>query len=633
MDAAQMLAESGWLEDPELLLDDWDDLPPEAHEDDLGLSPEDLAAWFAGRETAQAEDDEVTAALCEGTLEVDDGVPDIVGAAVAVGGDLARKTDAELLGVTRTCGELLARAKARMYESLGELALRRPGRGWDRRAEEAELEREEPDAPDEVQGVPSLPRLPSREMIQETMLEMGWTEYRAAAEAHRAVDVQRRLPAAFTMLKQGLTDDDHLRILYEYTWDLSDAKARKLDARVSPWMADKTTGELRDRLRREVIRIDPEAAERRRKRNERCSRVSLYPNDDGTATYAIEQMPAERGAAIKARVNALARAAKSAGASGPVSLLEAEISVGLLLGTLPHIPPPAVGGSGDGGGSDGGDGGGWDPGDPWPEESPDGDGLCDPEEKRPAETPIAGGGTGWFAWPPIPPTAGAAAPGCASLPAWLRPASPGRIRLLTPWRTLAGLAGEPGELSWFGAITPGQARELATAAAADRAARWEVIVTDDHGRAIGVAAVRRRKTRRQTTGTPGMIGEVTLTIQASLASQLARNPDLRQRIRQDLARLDPDAGHVSFADVLAEAVIAADRAATEAAQRALLDVAAGGCVHSMEVKGYRVAGTLRRWLEIRDRTCRNPVCRRRAVQCDQDHTIPYDLVRDKASGA
>jgi hypothetical protein len=44
----------------------------------------------------------------------------------------------------------------------------------------------------------------------------------------------------------------------------------------------------------------------------------------------------------------------------------------------------------------------------------------------------------------------------------------------------------------------------------------------------------------------------------------------------------------------------------------------------MEAAGYRVTGTLRRWVAIRDRTCRNPVCRRRAAQCDQDHTVPYD---------
>jgi hypothetical protein len=44
----------------------------------------------------------------------------------------------------------------------------------------------------------------------------------------------------------------------------------------------------------------------------------------------------------------------------------------------------------------------------------------------------------------------------------------------------------------------------------------------------------------------------------------------------------------------------------------------------METPAYRVTGPLRRWLAIRDRTCRSPVCRRRAVQCDQDHTVPYD---------
>jgi hypothetical protein len=155
-----------------------------------------------------------------------------------------------------------------MYESLGELALRRPSRRGDRRAD-AEVRREEPDGPGEVQGVPSLPCTPSREMIQETMLEMDWTEYRAGAEAHRAVDLGRRLPLAFGMLREGRTDDDHVKILHEFTWDLSDENARKLDARVSPWMEGKSTGELRPRLRREVIRMDADAAERRRKRSER----------------------------------------------------------------------------------------------------------------------------------------------------------------------------------------------------------------------------------------------------------------------------------------------------------------------------------------------------------------------------
>ena len=33
---------------------------------------------------------------------------------------------------------------------------------------------------------------------------------------------------------------------------------------------------------------------------------------------------------------------------------------------------------------------------------------------------------------------------------------------------------------------------------------------------------------------------------------------------------------------------------------------------------------MRRWLNTRDRICRNPICRRPATQCDQDHTLAYD---------
>ena len=32
---------------------------------------------------------------------------------------------------------------------------------------------------------------------------------------------------------------------------------------------------------------------------------------------------------------------------------------------------------------------------------------------------------------------------------------------------------------------------------------------------------------------------------------------------------------------------------------------------------------MRRWLNARDRTCRNPICQRPAWLCDQDHTLAY----------
>lgn len=574
--------------EPEWLAEDWEDLPPEAHQENLGLSPEDYAALFPGPETKRAIDEAATAAMRDGTLEADGGMPNLIPAVAAVSGDLTAKSDADLVAVVRACGELMAQVKSWMYESVAEFAARRPGRAWNRRAETAELEREGPDGPGELPGPGKLPRVPSREMIQELMLAMDWTEYRASAEAHRAVDLLRRLPRTFGLLRQGNISEDHVKLMCECTTDLSDANAALMDARVAPWMEGKTTGALKNKLRRELIKIDPDAAERRRKRGERNAHLSVYPNPDGTGTLAIEQAPAAQTAAAKARLNAIARAAKSAGSPESVELLEAMTAMGLLLGTLPYVPPAPPEDDDDGNGSSGNDG-------PGPRDD-------------------SGDGHGRRAWPDIPASAAAAAPGCVVLPSGLRPAKPGRIKLLSPWRTLAGFGGEPAELSWFGAVTPGQGREIAAAAARDPRTRWQVIVTDDAGRPLEVETVRRQRASDQA---PGLIEEVTLTLQASLARTLVQNPDLNQELRNLLARDGP------LANVLAEAVVAADRAAAEAEHRARLDHAAGGCAHTRQQSGYRITGRLRRWVMIRDRTCRNPVCRRPSAQSDLDHVIPY----------
>jgi hypothetical protein len=191
----------------------------------------------------------------------------------------------------------------------------------------------------------------------------------------------------------------------------------------------------------------------------------------------------------------------------------------------------------------------------------------------------------------------------------------GRIKLLMPWRTLAGMASEPGEMSWYGPVTPAQARDLAAAAAADAGARWSLIITDDDGHAIAFAVLRHPRDTRE----PGLTGEVTLTITASLAAGLNHSDEMRHRARQLLTGLDP-----AVASLLEDAIAVADKAAVEAEFRAMMDEAAGGCAHSTEVGSYKVPETMRRWLIARDRTCRNPICRHRATQCDMDHTFPFD---------
>lgn len=205
------------------------------------------------------------------------------------------------------------------------------------------------------------------------------------------------------------------------------------------------------------------------------------------------------------------------------------------------------------------------------------------------------------------------------LPERLRPKIQGRARLLMPWRTAAGMGSLPGELSWYGPIPPGQARGLAAAAAADPAVRWQVIVTDDRGAALAVTILGGRR----DTPVTSLIDEVTVTIAASLAARPGGDGAARHwaTVLLDGVRA---AGRPELASILAKTMAAAEKAVAEAQMRAILDEAAGGCAHTLEVKSYKVPGTMRRWITARDRTCRNPICRRRATQCDMDHTVPFE---------
>lgn len=681
------------LSEPEEELEYWED-------DDL--TPDELTRWYGSTHTSEPMETESPGLVAWPPAE--GSVPDLIAAVLASGGDPALMSDAELVDALAGWHAVASRAVGRELRATEELLRRRKPRVWDRRADRAETRREELDgvSPGEPlsgtdasassgmtapeRAMPAV--VPSREAAAEIAMALTATEYAAQVQTELAADLSRRLPRVFDELDAGRVDLARVRVLTEATQFLSDEDAGKVDALLAPLAGTMTTGDLRVKARHAVIKVDPAAADRRRKRAERKARFTLYGNDDQTATAMVERMPAHLGAAVKARVNAIARAAKAAGMTDPMPLLEAKVATGLLLDTLPEIPPPT---DGDPAGSDpfdggpfGGDpfgggpsGGQPDPGpaqDPWdagwpvdwftgadaqadgsgsepdpsdlaqePDDGPEPDsdlepdqldpdqpecgqyGPSEPARHEPGAADPAGASPGAetaMAWPVIPDQAGVAGPGCAGLPAWLVPKDPGRIRLTVPWRTLTGIGREPGDLSWIGPVTPAQARELATAAAADPDCTWRLIVTDDEGHAVAITTLR---TRRGTgTESPGLVSEVTVTIQQSLAVALADRGKADDWIARALDRLNVGDGNFGkLAALLAKAIPAANIAATEAAVHAESNITAGGCAHAMEVPGYRVPDRLRRWLSTRDRTCRNPICRQPATRCDQDHTVAY----------
>jgi Domain of unknown function (DUF222) len=250
-------------------------------------------------------------------------------------------------------------------------------------------------------------------------------------------------------------------------------------------------------------------------------------------------------------------------------------------------------------------------------------------------------------WPMLPTPGGAAAPGCADIPAGLGPPA-GKLRLAVPWRTLMGLAPEPGRLCWVGPVTPQTAREIAAVAAADPTCTWSVIITDDEGRAIAVTRVRRRRmspahsarpggpgpARPGGPGPPGLVRAVTVTLPYSLIGTFSIDVRERALLVMQGTAMSGVTGAECLGDVLATAVkaaaakIAAEPPVSGTRSPTVVSTDAWAapetCSHTDAVAGYRVPDSMREFLQARDVTCRSPVCRQPARHCDADHTIPYD---------
>jgi Domain of unknown function (DUF222) len=491
----------------------------------------------------------------------------------------------------------------------------------------------------------------------------GWTDL--------AVTLTWRLPATGAALAAGEIDLARARMIARLTAPLGDAKARQVEAAVLGRAGWQTLGQLYAALRRAVLKADPEGAGTRRERAERNAKVVLYPEDEGTASLGGYCLPGVQAAAAMARITALAKAMQAAGTGGKIDLVRAQVFLGLLLGTLPYIPPAPGGPPGEpppggeppddqrpGPGDDGQPpGDGQRPGDlpdlpcdlPDPPDDPPGDlppGDLPPDDLppagRPGDFPPAGGLAGARQdRPPAEP--GGRWPGMLPFlpagPATLGGAQPlagaggaGLLSLAVPLGSLAGASAAPGELSRLGVISAAQARQLAEIAARHPATRWHVVVTSPAGEAIAVTAIpRSRSPGHVAAGASGvgLVGRVRLIIRTD---QLGTEPGAAAHGLSPPgpalpagwlpARLLP-AGS-PLASIAGRAVAAARRAQAAEAERRRHDADAGGCAHGLASASYRPPPRIAALVTARDQTCRFGPCRRPASQCDLDHDVPFD---------
>ncbi len=287
----------------------------------LGIDPgaaDDQESVFAAEQEALAQCTTLPVEVpgrCADLLPTGPGL-----AAYLTSSDIGRCADIDLPVVAAAFRRLAAWAQAGELAAVAEIAARTAAR-TDRADDAGQPAQVQPEAAAEV------------------ALALTMSQPTAADWTGLAIRLRWQLPATAAALEAGDIDLARARLIAEATAPLPDQTARAVEDRVLPAAGQQTTGQLRAALRRAVIAADPDGADRRREHAERHARVSLYPDAEGTATLAGSALPGIRAAAAMARITALARAMKAAGSPGGLDHLRAYVMLGLLLGTLPLIPP------------------------------------------------------------------------------------------------------------------------------------------------------------------------------------------------------------------------------------------------------------------------------------------------------
>jgi hypothetical protein len=351
-----------------------------------------------------------------------------------------------------------------------------------------------------------------------------------------------QVPAA---LAAGVIDLPRAEVFVRELLALDDEKAVRAEAMVMPRAPELTCGQLASALRHAAAAVDPEAAERRKKRAEHDARVEVWLEPGrGTAAVAGRDLPAPEAIAADKRLTAAARWLKAHGANGSTDWLRSRAylafingySLDTLLTALLATQNQPADNSGDGA-SRGAD----------RDTARDHDGDADRN----------GGGPGGRAPVPADLASPADPPGLAALA--------GTVNLTMPAAAWLGLADTPGEVGGFGALDAGTCRDLATALATHPATRWCITLTRPDGRPVAHGCARAGPGPPGTTSPTAWLATVKIT-----------------------------------------------------------PIETGTCEHRRETAGYQPSNLLRHIIKTRSRRCGFPGCRRPAVQCDDDHTVPYD---------
>lgn len=451
---------------------------------------------------------------------------------------------------------------------------------------------------------------------EEIRAELRLTRRAAQSELVNA-DAVTALPRVFQALQAGEIDRARAIVLADGCRELTDQQTEVLLDELLPDAGRVTRTWLAEKVARVALALDPDWAEHRYRHAVRDRKVVGYLNSDGSATVSGQNLPADHAALACARVDALADAAKRAGAAATLDHLRAELFLGLLDGRFHGLtqhaitaelqrlyPKPTSRQPADEGARATSD----QAADPSAEQASGAatEQRAEQGAEQGADLSAAQGrdtatGRG--------DRAAAARPGADSTGSQQVEGVGRGVHLRVQLGTLLGVDDQPGEIAGWGAVPAAAARSLA---GRQRSAEWRYAILDDTGQLLFVGITGQRPHRHHRRGRRGTDtgngagtrakpmpgGIVELHVPASL-----------------LTDRDLPARHPAWAGVLA------DLAAQYAQQQPI----------SQDPTARFPGRPLRRHTQTLFGRCTFPSCRRPATDSDLDHR--HDHARGGATDA
>ena len=166
--------------------------------------------------------------------------------------------------------------------------------------------------------------------VDELALVLNGSARSAARLARDAYVLTERLPVVWAALADGELDWPRARVFVDVLATTSAGVAEAVSVTVLPAAVGLSLGRLRARLAREVLALDADAADERRRDAEKHADVRVHPTADGMSEL-LSEMPSPVAAACWSTIDELAWMRKNDGDPRPIGQLRALTHAELIL--------------------------------------------------------------------------------------------------------------------------------------------------------------------------------------------------------------------------------------------------------------------------------------------------------------